>query len=73
VTSDETARDFQQFGFLTALIQNPLPRAVNSLLQLPRSRRADLVQIWFGGAADDQEVEFARQGNLLGALFSAAL
>jgi len=41
-----------------ALNQNPLPHAVDSLLELRCGRRADLIQIWFGGSTHDQEVLF---------------
>lgn len=45
-------------GLLTALVKDSLPDAVYGLLQLGSSSSADLVQVWLGGAAHDQEVLF---------------
>src|SRR5260370_27964300 len=43
---------------LAALSQNSVPDAVDGLLEFGSGRGSDLVQVWFGGAAHEQEVLF---------------
>jgi hypothetical protein len=43
---------------LAALIQNPLPDAVDGPLELGACCGSDLVKVWFGCAAHNQQVLF---------------